>query len=210
MPEKATYEALKKRIAELEQKVGQFKYEAVKYRTLFESFPHGITVSDADGNILETNVAAEELLGVDKSEHERRKVDGPDWRIIRPDGSDMPPEEWASVIALKEKRVVSNCEMGIVKAKGQTTWINVTASPIVSGKNSVVVTYSDISEKKRAEDERNELKQRFHRFFESKGFYGYIISSDSTIIDVNEAALNNLGYTKEELLGKPLWRIYAV
>ena len=87
-----------------------------KYQTLFQFFPYGITVSDSKGKIIETNAAAEKLLGLNRAKHEQRSIYGKEWRIIRTDGSDMPSEEWAGVIALKENRVVSNVEMGFVWA----------------------------------------------------------------------------------------------
>jgi len=92
---KPTYEELEKRIVELEQQVDQYQSEAIKYQTLFSSFPHGITVSDVNGNILESNTAAELLLGVSKDDHEKRRIDDQEWRIIRPGRSEMPIEEWA-------------------------------------------------------------------------------------------------------------------
>ena len=156
-----THIDFEKRIAELEQQVQRYKTEAVKYKTLFNSFPHGITVSDKHGNILETNAAAEQLLGVDKPEHEKRTIDGQEWRIIRPDGSDMPPEEWASVIALKENRVVTDCEMGILKSQDDIVWINATAAPLPIEDQGVVVTYSDISELKQAKDTLIQHNKRY-------------------------------------------------
>ena len=110
-----------------------------KYRVLFDMFPMGITVADKDGKILESNREAERLLGISKAEQERRAIDGTEWKIIRPDGSLMPAEEYASVRALKENRLVENIEMGIVKGKDNLTWINVTAAPF--GDYGVVVTY---------------------------------------------------------------------
>ena len=59
----------------------------------------------------------------------------------------MPPDEFASVRALKEKRLIKNVEMGIVKEDGTITWINVTAAPIPIEGYGVAVTYNDISEK---------------------------------------------------------------
>jgi PAS domain S-box-containing protein len=124
-----------------------------KYRILFESFPLGITVSDKDGNILETNAVAETLLGVSKEEHEERTIDGQEWTIIRPDGMPMPAEEYASVRALKENRVITNVEMGIVRPDRDVTWINVTAAPIPLENYGVAITYSDISVRKRMEEQ---------------------------------------------------------
>ncbi len=63
----------------------------------------------------------------------------------------MPPEEYASVRAMKEKKTISNIEMGIVKGENQITWINVNATPINLPKYGVVITYVDITERKLTE-----------------------------------------------------------
>jgi PAS domain S-box-containing protein len=209
MKNKLTYEELEQRVAELEQQVERFRSEAMTYQTLFNSFPHGITVSDAEGKILQTNVVAEKLLGLSKEEHEKRSIDGPQWRILRPDGSDMPPHEWASVIALKEKRLVSDCELGIVKSGDDITWITATAAPLPVEGHGVVVTYSDITKRKQIEKELRENENRFRQFFDNAGFYGYIVSPEGIILEVNNTALETLGYSADELIGRPLFDLYA-
>lgn len=122
-----------------------------KYRVLFESFPLGITISDDSGQIIETNRQAERLLGVPQTEHERRRIDSPEWQILRPDGSPMPATEYVSVRALQENRLVENIEMGIVKPGGQITWISATAAPITLRNYGLAITYGDITERKAAE-----------------------------------------------------------
>ncbi len=123
-----------------------------KYRVLFDSFPLGITISDLSGEILESNSRAAELLGLPKDEHEARRIDGEQWQIIRPDGTPMPAAEFASVRALKENRLVENVEMGIVKPDANITWINVTAAPLGLNNYGAIITYNDISKRKRAEE----------------------------------------------------------
>lgn len=113
-----------------------------KYQVLFDFFPLGVTVADRDGKILESNLEAERLLGLSREEHNAREIDGQEWKIIRPDGSAMPPNEYASVRALKENKIVENVKMGIVKSKKVVTWLTVTAAPLSDF--GVVVTYSEI------------------------------------------------------------------
>ncbi|MFO8002504.1 MAG: PAS domain S-box protein [Marinilabilia sp.] len=165
MTEDLTYEELKQRVSELEQQNEFLQSEATIYRTLFDLFPHGISVTDSQGNIVEANSISEQLLGISKEEHKKRDIDGQEWRIIRKDCSDMPPDEWASVIALKEKRMVTGSEMGIVKPDAQTTWINVTAAPLPIEGYGVVITYNDITKNKQTENaldfERNQLLSIF-------------------------------------------------
>ncbi len=65
-----------------------------KYRVLFDAFPLGITVSDRSGQIVESNQEAERLLGISRQEHLQRRIVGAEWRIVRPDGTPMPSEEY--------------------------------------------------------------------------------------------------------------------
>jgi PAS domain S-box-containing protein len=133
----------------------QLKVNLTKYSVLFDSFPLGITVTDKDGNILETNREAERLLGVPRSDHLERQIDGAEWKLIRLDGSIMPPNEYPSVRALKENKRIENVEAGVVMTTEdggrKVTWINITAMPIPLAGYGVIVTYSDITDRKVAE-----------------------------------------------------------
>jgi PAS domain S-box-containing protein len=125
---------------------------AEKYRVLFDEFPIGVTITDESGTVIETSRRAESILGVGPEEHRVRGLDGESWQIVRPDGSPMPPEEFASVRSLRTGEAVAGQEMGIVKPEG-TTWISVTAAPISAPGYGVAVSYGDITERKRAEQE---------------------------------------------------------
>lgn len=122
-----------------------------KYRALFKAFPLGITISDRSGNIVESNIIAEKLLGLSKEEQGSRRIDGSEWSIIRTDGTPMPPSEYASVRALAENRLIENVEMGVMKPTGEVAWINVSAIPVHLGHFDLIITYGDITERKQLE-----------------------------------------------------------
>jgi PAS domain S-box-containing protein len=136
-----------------------------KYKTLFDCFPMGITVTDERGKIIESNPTAEKLLGVPQEEHNRREINGPEWPIVRLDGTHMPPDEFASVRALKEKRMVEDVEMGITQPDGAIIWISVTAAPLPLEGQGVVVTYSDITERRQAEEELQKKLKELQRWY---------------------------------------------
>ena len=138
----------------------ELKINLTKYTVLFDSFPLGITVSDRNGQILESNQEAERLLGIPQEEHKRRSITGEEWKIIRTDKTPMPQEEYASVIALKEERRVENVEMGIVKNNGEITWISVTASPLPLEGYGVVITYNDITKRIQAEEQLRQVYEK--------------------------------------------------
>jgi PAS domain S-box-containing protein len=158
---------------------------------------------------VESNARAAALLGIPKDEHETRRIDGDQWRIIRPDGTPMPAEEYASVRFLKENRLVEKVEMGIVKPDAEIAWLNVTAAPLLLENYGVVVTYDDITDRKKAEEGLKKSEDKFEGFFLQIPDYAYIVSPDGRISDVNPAAFHALGYEREELLHKPLATIYA-
>ncbi len=130
-----------------------------KYRVLFESFPIGVSVMDADKNLLEANHESEKLLGISLAEHTGRKIDSSEWKIICPSGTPMPAEEYPGIRALKTGQVIKNVEMGIVKENQETTWINVHAAPIPLEEYGVIITYHDITARKQAEEELRHAKE---------------------------------------------------
>jgi PAS domain S-box-containing protein len=169
-----------------------------KYRVLFDTFPLGITISDQFGNIVESNAVSEKILGIPKTEHEARTIYEPTWRIIRPDGTPMPAAEYASVQALQEKRLVENVEMGVVKPDTGITWINVTASPLNLEKFGVVVTYGDVTARKKIEEEN----RRFRTIADNSVYGKTIADLQGNLLYVNRFFADIHGYSTEELAGR--------
>ncbi|MBF0118591.1 MAG: transporter substrate-binding domain-containing protein [Desulfobacterales bacterium] len=187
-----------------------------KYTTLFDTFPLGITVSDESGKIIESNLMAERLLGVSKEAHIQRNIDGTEWRIVRSDGTLMPADEFASVRALKKNCRVENAEMGIVKAEGLITWINVTAAPISLKGYGVVVAYGDITERKIAEEKLRESEDRFRLLFQNltSGFALHEIifnasgiPCDYRFLEINPAFERLTGLKSSEVIGKTILEV---
>jgi PAS domain S-box-containing protein len=158
-----------------------------KYRVLFNTFPLGITISDLAGNIVESNDRAAELLGIPKGEHESRRIDGEKWRIIRPDGTPMPVEEFPSLKALQENRLVENVEMGVEKPDGNITWLNVTASPIFVENAGVVITYNDITAHRKVEQDYQTL---FREMLDGFALHEIICDEAGKPVDYRFLALN--------------------
>jgi PAS domain S-box-containing protein len=128
-----------------------------KYSTLFEVLPVGVSITDAEGKLVDNNPASERLLGLPRAGHLQRTIDGPAWHVVRPDLTPMPPEEFASVRALREGRVVESVEMGVRRPDGATAWLEVTAAPIPVEGLGVAVVYSDVTERRSAAAERDRL-----------------------------------------------------
>ncbi len=155
--------ALRRRVAELEavdterrraEEVLQGSEEC--FRSLFDTIAEGVILIAPDGQIVRANPAAERILGLSRSEIEGRNYVASEWGILRPDGTPMPPEEMAGPRAMKEKGLVQDVVMGVKRPDGSVSWINVSATPLMSEDSvleGVVGTFVDITERKRAEEE---------------------------------------------------------
>lgn len=135
-----------------------------KYRLLFEFMPLGITISNIKGNILESNKESEKLLGISRAEHTKRKIDSEDWKLVRTDFSPMLPSEYPSAIALRENRLVTNRELGIVKDNNIITWLNVSAAPFPLKDYGVIVVYNDITRQVEAEKKLIEHDKKLQEY----------------------------------------------
>lgn len=144
-------------LAELDRAETALKVALTKYKTLFDCFPMGITITDPDGQVLETNAAAAALLGVTGDEQARRGIASPEWRVVNGDGLPMQPADYASVRALTEKRRIENMEMGVLRPDGTTVWLSVTADQLPVEGYGVVVAYSDISARRAAEEQVRQM-----------------------------------------------------
>ena len=130
----------------------ELRVNLTKYSVLFDSIPLGISVTDSEGNVREINSTASRVLGTRPEAVVGQRIGRPEWRVIRPDGSLMPPEEFASVRALKEHDVVEGVEVGVSRPGEDVIWVSVSAAPIPLDGYGVVITYGDITRRRQAEE----------------------------------------------------------
>ena len=139
-------------VTEHKQLEEELRVNLTKYSVLFNAIPLGISVTDSEGNVREINRAASRVLGARPEAVVGQRIGTPEWRVIRSDGSIMPPEEFASVRALKHQNVVEGVEVGISRPGEDVIWVSVSAAPIPLDGYGVVITYGDISRRRQAEE----------------------------------------------------------
>ncbi len=111
----------------MRQQLGETK---VKYNTLFERVSQGVVYQNIHGKIISANPAAERILGVSLDQMKGKTSIDPDWKVITPDGKDLPGTEHPSMIALKTGKSVNNFIMGVFHpGDKQHCWMRVSAFP---------------------------------------------------------------------------------
>ncbi len=183
----------------------KIKQSEKKYRQLFEFMPVGISLADKDGQLIETNQTAARILGMSQEQHNQRTIDATQWKIIRTDGTIMPPEEFASVRALKENKLIENVEMGIWKTENNITWINVNAIPKTYDEG-IIISYTDISEKIEREKKILQFTEELKIANSTKDKFFGIIAHDlknpfNSILGFSDLLLVNItNYEKDKII----------
>jgi PAS domain S-box-containing protein len=148
----------------------------LKLATLFEMLPVGISILNDQRRIVAWNPALERILGL--SGESLLRADYADRQLLRSDGSQLPPEEVPSEVALREKRVVSDTVVGVVKEEGAVIWTNVGVAPLPLPGLSAALVVSDITEGKKAHESLQKAHRTLKHLLQSSDHERQVIAYD--------------------------------
>jgi PAS domain S-box-containing protein len=170
------------------------------FRSIFENAQIGISFFNIDGQAVFTNRAFQGMLGYTEKELSHLEK----WdEIIHPGERASGAERYAELI--QGKREKDEWEQRFLRRDGRTVITNARFSLIrdVAGKPQYVASLTeDISESKRAQEERNLVAQRMQLLLESSGQGTYGIDLQGKCTFINRATCEMVGYSSEEALGR--------
>jgi PAS domain S-box-containing protein len=119
---------------------------------MFDAMDEGVVLQDASSRILSSNPSAARLLGLTEEELTGRTSLDPRWRLVRADGTDLPPREQPSMQCLSTGKPVRNFVLGVDIPGGARRWLKISSVPIFEDGFALpvqtVTTFSDITELK--------------------------------------------------------------
>ena len=133
----------------------QFLQESeARFRTLAETTTAGIVIHRG-GNFIYANPAIRKITGYDNEEVLALNF----WDVIHPDYRDMARERGKA--RLQGAQLPTEYEVKIIIKNGEERWGNLTAGIIdYEGAPAIVVTFFDITDRKRAEEEQVRLYEQ--------------------------------------------------
>ena len=178
--------------------------------TTLQSIGDGVIATDAEGRVTLINAVAESLTGW--SADEARGVPLAEvFRIINEQTRETvenPVEK-----ALRDGRVVGLANHTILLTRdGREIPIDDSAAPIRNdaGKiTGVVLVFHDIVERKKAEGELRQRERELTDFVDNATIGLHWVGADGTILWVNRAELEMLGYEREEYIGHNISEFHA-
>jgi len=177
-----------------------------KYQILFENMAQGAFYQQADGTLVDYNLAALEMFGLTADEFFGRTSLDPRWKVIHEDGSDFPGEQHPSMEALRTGKPVSNVIAGIFNlSREEYVWLSVNAIPqFHDGEDKpyqVFVTLHDITELKRSEEALRQSEEAYRAIIDTSKDWIWSIDLQGIHTYSNPAIEEILGYTQEEMIG---------
>jgi PAS domain S-box-containing protein len=163
------------------------------FRSLSETSPVGIGVSSEDGVLVYANPSYELILGYDRGELKGRKASELYW-------NHEDRRSWVN--EMKVSGVVRNVETRLKRKDGKPVWVLINVSPIVyGGKQAVIGTIQDISERKKAEEALREAELKYRELVRLAPAAIYEIDIKTRkFLTVNDAMVAITGFSREALL----------
>jgi PAS domain S-box-containing protein len=162
-----------------------------KFRTLFESAIDALFIIDMDGNFIDVNKTAYERLGYTKAEMFSMNIS----QLDHPDFADKIPERMEHL----QKHGWCMCESAHLRKDGTAMPVEVNARLMeFQGRKVFFSAIRDISERKLMEEALLESEKRYHTLFEQSPDGILLIDTAGKIIEFNETAHRQLGYSREE------------
>ncbi|ATS18193.1 hypothetical protein BRW62_04850 [Parathermosynechococcus lividus PCC 6715] len=142
--------------AERSAAVHELEQRKILLQNLLADLDVGVMLISADLRVQLVNPKACQLLGASASDLLGQAIVEHSWQALDAEGNTMPPEQFPVMLAIQEQRRIQNRVMGILNLRTQERiWLQVTADPQFAPHGTleqVIVTFSDISDRKQKED----------------------------------------------------------
>jgi PAS domain S-box-containing protein len=169
----------------------ELKESEERYRTLIEQASDGIFISNQDGDYVDVNTSASLLTGYTKEELLQLNI-----RDIIDNGN--MDEKPLMLNEIKKGQVVIN-ERIMRQKNGNLINVEISAKLLPDGRFQGIVR--DITARKKTEEEIRMSEHKYRLLFNQNPMPMWMISlPQRNFLDVNDAAIEFYGYTKQEFL----------
>jgi len=187
----AAYEELTAQQEALQQHVHELGRSEDRLRTILLTLPFGIVIIDAQTHtILDANQKALDMIGGSNSD----VLGSICHRFICPaESGSCPVTDLGKTINISERVLLTlqGEKKPILKSVIATT---------LGGKAALIESLIDITDRKRAEEALTESEEKYRGIFDESIAAVYVFDNKKSFINTNQAGLDFLGYSREELL----------
>jgi len=173
-----------------------------RYRLLVENAYEGIGVFE-DGKVVFANPQLAEIVGFSKEE----LTSMPFLELIHPDDRQIVTERY--IKRLKGEEIPSTYAVRAVDKAGNVKWVEANSALLTwNGRPTILGLVTDITNRKRAEEELRESEKRYRLLFDVTPVVTSITTPEGRALAVNNAIREMSGYTPEEFVTLNMNDIY--
>ncbi len=205
--------ALRQRLAEFETKEAERKRaeQALleserRFKDVVENALEWIWEIDINGKYTYTSPIVEKILGYKHEELLKKHF----YDLFHPEDREELKKAAFEVFARRESfREFINRN---VHKNGKTVWLSTSGVPILDEEGNLLGyrgADTDITERKQTEEALRKSEEKYRTIIEGSRDAIYITTREGKIVDVNQAFLDLLGYTREELEGLDVRETYV-
>jgi PAS domain S-box-containing protein len=170
-----------------------------KYRIIFDNSAVAIMLTDENERIVHWNKYTEKLLGMNR-----------ETLMMRPVKYLYPEEEWKKIRSenIRQKGIQYHMETKMIRNDKDLIDVDISLSVLKDRIDNVIGSIGivkDNSQNKQMEKALRASEEKFKQLYEKAPIPYHTLSPDGTITDVNEKWCKMFGYTKEEVIGNPIF-----
>ncbi len=180
----------------------RFRLQESRFRALIEKSQDGVSLTAADGTILYSSPSAKRILDLGAEERAGNQTS------MRTHPDDQARLSESTSALMQQPGATCSLEFRVLHSDGSVRWIEGSGTNLLDDASvgAIVGNFRDITDRKHALEKLQASEARFARLAES-GIIGIVVSDRAgNVYDVNDAALQMVGYSREDVLGTPgLW-----
>ena len=179
-------------ITDRKRREQRLEQTTARLEALFENSPDMINIHDTDGTIIEPNPRLCEETGYDEDELTEMKV----WDIDHT----VDPEEVTAIWEEMEPGDRHRTDSEYRRKDGSTFPVEIHLRRLdLEDRDWFIVISRDVTARVERERELQQARAEYEALINGMNDTAWVIDTDETIIDVNDAAVERIGYSRDEL-----------
>jgi two-component system cell cycle sensor histidine kinase/response regulator CckA len=183
----------------------ELRYSEELNRRVLQAVPGGVVLVAQNGSILHANEEAQRILGLTQDKISRLYVADFDTETIAEDGSHFPAKDYPVSKCLATGEQQAPVTMGVRKPNGQISWAIFTAvpthDPVSAKQTGAVVTFLDITARKKDEEQRRESDERYRSALTAIHEAVMVFDRNAVILACNPSCEHMFGVKPEIMIG---------
>ncbi len=181
------------------------------YKTIVNTVPDGLVLTDAEGVVSFANASAERLFSLTNETITGRDYKATDWNITDRDGNPIAMNELPFALVKKTGKPVYSFQHAIQRPDGIRILLQINAGPLFDDDGNfsgMVASVSDITEREKIEFALRKSERFAKEILEKVSDAFIALDADWCCTFINQKAAEFFGKRSGELEGNDIWEVF--